>query len=740
MKRMLAAALAVMLCLFSLTALAAPGDAVPFRQGGSGISVQAAEVKDGAVYATDGSRIYRWRPGEKQPTELAFDGPAQGQNINGLVESGGQLYALAYIWGAQELTAQLSPLTVDGDQVTPGEPLTLDWSRMMIGSGGQSFPRSFGDMIVLSGRLYLLAMSENWQDTELMSFSLEDGSCQSVNVGDELWSIAPYRDGKFLAQLKKGSPWSSPVRVGVLDPATGKVDQIIDVKDATIEQFSGLAWDAQTDTIYYASGGQVHAMKGLDLATARPVNDMPLGMNGNLARRGLLLGGKLYACYNYNAMAVRNIDPLAAASRTLTLKGYVQPDDAYYAFTAAHPDVSVVLGSNFESTQDLVQAIMSQDESADIYLLQVMDAGYSALTGKGYAVELTDPALLAAAGRMYPAIKDALSANGKLVGVPSGNGYGGNALRYNSEVLKKLKLTEDDLPGTWAGLIEFVSRWEERFGTDFPELTPFDEWSMPNLREMLLNMLFFDYLIHMQASGSERFDSEALRNTLKALDAAGFEGVEGDAPAVATMIFGGESKALFSTGQNGISNWGSQADVAWPLSFAEGEPPVVGLSLAAYVINPYSKNKDIAEAYLRACAENLPAPARVTFCPDENEPVRPEYYPMYKRDMQREIEKLQKEIDAAAPADKQVYEEQLAAQKKRFEEFEANTWAATPTQIARYRKLAEHLVVPKFFGVSEQNVDEVKSLFDRYLGRQLPMDQFISAMEQKLRMMKMEGY
>ncbi len=736
----LALALAVVL-VFSVAAAfatsaapAATGNATPFRRAGEeGIGVRSAAVLNGTVYAGNWSGIYRWKPGDAAPTQLTVAGFDEAGGLYRLAADGDKLYVLLEQWN-EKLDAPgitLCEATPQGDRLSLGAPLALD-SRQLITSYGQA--REAADLYVAGDRLYLLALDEWLEKTDTLSFSLADGSC--VPLPDlRSWSIVPYKDGKLLVQPLESDLRSSAARIGLFDPQTGRVEPAFEVEGVWAGDVSGLAYDRDADAVYYVLNGRIYAVRALDASTAEPVGEMPLQSHNGLDG-ALVLGKALYAFHNRDALTVRDLDPGQRATRTLTIKGRAKPDEAYYAFTAEHPDVSVVIDSEYTPPDAILNALVSRSQAADIYDLSVVSPAYQALAGRGYTTRLTDPILLDAVARMYPQVRDAVTADGALIAWPeAGDRIAG--FEYSPQALEALKLTEADLPTTWPQMIDLVAHWDTTYGAEFPEATPFAPWEMVDVRKTLMNRLIEDYLAYMQRSGMERFDLPALRSTLTALDAADFSAMQKELTGTEVAY---ADRVLFSTwGRLGFDEFSDQNRFFWALAMLDGEPPVALLPIGAYVINPFSQNADLAEAYLRARAQYMHPAMRITLMPDVNQALRS---PGMEQDIQalrESVEQLKREVEQAKPEDRQTYEGHLKEAEANLADTDKYSWIVSPEMLASYRRFAEHMVVPAHSLIGDGISPEVRSLIDRYIARQLPMEQFIASMDQKLMMMKMEG-
>lgn len=739
MKKIVSLMLVLALSLTAAyAALAAVRDAMPITQG-DGYQINTAVVIGDTIYMKGWNEMLTYKLGDDRPTDAVFDNTVEG-DCRVLLEKDGQLYGLFELW--QENggpTASVAPINLVDGVYTPGEMLPLDWSKMSVEEAEYTYTRDYDDARIVGDEIYILTSGDDRDRmfNMLLAFSMTDGSCRVVADLLKITSAVEYKDGLMLATGYDGEmQWDSKGIIGTLDPATGTFTKAMEV-DAQAYNLYGLAYDAETDSVYYVTNGQLNRAKGLDPSTAQVVNSMPVSNNGSMQRTGRLIDGGMYMFYSYDTMVIRNVNPDTLPERILVVRTYQEPGAGYYAFEKAHPEVLVSLDNSYSPGDDVTSAMMNRDGKVDIYALQTNSSALSALKGRGFLAPIENEGIKTFASRLYPAVQEALSMNGQLVAVPTMMGEQA-ALTYNVDVMNKLGLTEDDLPRTWSELIDFAERWGNDYLVNFPELSLFEPSEMPNIRRLLLNRILSEYTGYMEFHGLERFDSPILRETLNKLDQADFSSIETEESD--SYSWDGETVLFGSWGTLGFSEWGQyEKEVTWPLSFVEGEAPIARMTLYVSFVNPFSENRDIAEEYLRLQVENMNQAMLTTLSPEANEPFRDSYYAQNMRDMNKYLEELKKMRDVAAPEDKAGFDAQITEYETYIKEAE-NRWAASPEDIAKYRALAENLIISTMTGFGYGDSEDIEALFSRYTAKQIPTEQFISSLDQKLRMMQMEGY
>lgn len=738
-KRILALILGALLAFGATGAMAATGDAVIVSRDTDGYNISTAAVVGEDIYLYTWNAILRYSLADGQMTEYAR--ASEGAYLNHIFSARGQLYGLVEDWKEDEtIEAKVYEIAMEGDTYTlTGEPIVLDWSKMSGQSrDGYMYTRSYENILVVDDFLYVLSIDDSYESTALMEFSLKDGACRVIFENSNIRGVLPYKDGQFLAVMGVGEHfWSAELALATFDLASGATTKVADMNIGS-NNLLGIAYDIERDWLLYVTGGQIYRVEGLDMSTARIVNNMPILDSSTLTSLGRLLPGDRYLLYDYENVYIRNINPSQLPERTLKIKGYAEANAAYRAFSDAHPETSVIVDNTYSGSagDDLINAMMARDSSVDVYLLGLSSREYGALSERGFLQELTDPAIVEEVGKLYPVVQEALTSNGKLVAVPyeirSDSVFG-----YNKSVLEKLGLTEEQLPKTWSQMIELLARWGDEYQTDFPELSPLDPSYLAEIRRRLMNMILENYMKGMDA-GEMRFDTPILRDTLKKLEEADFSAIEIE-ESEDGYSWDGDTVLFTDWAQVGLTDWGSSSyEVTWPLAFEEGADASVSMELNVMVINPFSENKDLAEEYLKYVMQNMKISMRTSLDPNQNEPYREVGYEVNRREAQRYFESLKKSRDSAAEEDKKMYDETIAEYEKYLAEYE-DRWAASAEDIANYREMAKTLTINRYSPMQSGN-EEIIALINRFSDGQMPVEGFVSAMDQKLRMMQMEGY
>ena len=470
MKKWMSVLLA--LCLIALSgagALAAPGDAVLVYEGMEGFDeqVQSMAYADGTLYILGYNSLYTYADGALTQWQLDTstveateeDDVYFNLNPSAIVTDGGEIRLLGmergYDMEAEESLVgggglySISLEEADGIKTARVELATeLDFEAMIEDSGDEYAWMNISMPFVQDGMLVGTTYGVN----NIFWFDLEDGSYHSFG-NEYLGLLAPYKEGRVLALQADYNAAEPRVELCALEMESESVEVLCEMPMDGYSAPSMLYYDAQADLLYYVSNGELWRMPLTDPAAAESVADMPLSYSGQT--QPVLTEDGYFIAADYETVVRRNTDPSQRAqTRIVVQDAYADAvDRAYYAFTGANPDVEVVKKT---SDEDLIQAMMSQSASMDIYVLNMSGAEFATLLDRGYAVELGgSEKITGLVGQMYPAIAEAASRDGMVYALPL-EMYNYSMMGYDMEAFRRLGLSEEDVPTTWDELLDLL--------------------------------------------------------------------------------------------------------------------------------------------------------------------------------------------------------------------------------------------------------------------------------------------
>ena len=616
----------------------------------------------------------------------------------------------------------------------------LDWRDMVERSGGYSYSRYISRQAVAGDWLAVAVYNDNG-DMDLHLFNLKTGEADTREI-DHMNDLATGPDGKLLiGRTIYGE--QQQIVIDVYDIEEDESETLVRVEVGEY-YYNGFAWNPETDTLYYINNGEIYAAPGRDIENAQSVNECSINVSGmfsQMTEDGYML------VYGYDGAVLRNTDPAARGSVTIRMRPFVwtsSADATYSAFTESHGDIGVIR-EDYGDESSLLQGMMNKDDRVDLYTLSSNSSVFGAIYDRGFLGDLSgNEKLQAEVDNMYPFVKEVTMKDGKLVAYPIQ--MNGEAFGYNTESWEKLGWTEDDLPKTWDDLLDLLEKLpDELDGTNF---RAFELWtSQEELRSQLLSRMVQAYaLIHPDESFNtptlQRLMDRVMKLDLDALGMATDE--EMDNIWEEFEARGGDKTRVLSTSMEiGISTWEPGMQTL-ALSFEEGEDPVIPVQIVVAFMNPFSQHPEEAMTYIECMADNLDTATSYTFYPDKNDPVRYPDHEEQRKSLSNWVEQAKKNIENAEDDDtRETWEGYLKDMEEELENFDETYWQISPKVIANYRDRARWLK-PETYSYwtmlrNGENGEAFQNLWDGYIAGQKSVQELLSFMDQKIRMMRMEG-
>ena len=782
MKKLLSLILMLTVILLPVSALAAPGDAVLLRQGEDGYNSNVcglAEV-DGDLYALTYDGLYVFASGETKPTHYDFplsstvdDGDddedtAVSRSVSALIAYEGRPCVIVagmeteYEGVGEERMSfstvegvWLCELTLEDGKAAVGEELTeLDWSDLVQGGGDSEYLAQCDLPTVVGDTLYFASYDESYERV-LVATDLTDGDTDvyyPADLGAEisLDSFCAYKDGQLLVLETEWGEDESAVKLYAIDVENEEATELLTLATGENASATGLAYRADTDTVYCIMDGEICAMTGMDASALQRVAEIPVSYIGSTAP--IVTEDGFYIAADYAALVRRNTDPAQRAQTRITVQDTVGSaiTEAYYAFGETRGDVEVVM---LQRTEDVVQAMMNRSTDVDVYCVNVDSAEFDAVYSRGYMAELTGSESISAfLENCYPFAREVCEKDGEIVAVPVMLYMDGRG--YDPEAFARLGLTEEDVPKTWAEFFGSLGSLAAKIAEE-PGMTLFEGFSdYETARMTFLSAMIADYMDYISLPENEfAFDTEAFRAALAAYEAVDWSNLGLPAPDVDDGLSGGvsvieiggrtEHNTLYSPYTN-VSADGYTARAAFRpllLSFAEGEQPHISATLYVAFVNPFSAHRDTAIDFLETVTEELDALTRIHLCPDENEPVRSPWYEDNLKGFDQSVANAEEQLaKAETEEERQAYEELVEEYKQYREDYlKYDAWTASEESIAIYREYAPSVRVKRNIGMGGENSQAFYDLQQQYTDGMISADEFIRGVDGKLQMMMKEG-
>ena len=746
------------LCLLAVSgagALAAPGDAVLVYEGMEGFDeqVQSMAYADGTLYILGYNSLYTYADGALTQWQLDTstveateeDDVYFNLDPSAIVTDGGEIRLMGmergYDMEAEESLVgggglySISLEEADGIKTARVELATeLDFEAMIEDSGDEYTWMNISMPFVQDGMLVGTTYGVN----KIFWFDLESGEYHSFS-NENLGMLAPYKDGRVLALQVDYNSAEPRVELCALDLESEGIEVLCEMPMDGYSAPSMLYYDAQADRLYYVLNGELWRMPLTDPAAAESVADMPLSYSGQT--QPVLTEDGYFIVADYETVVRRNTDPSQRAqTRIVVQDAYADAiDRAYYAFTGANPDVEVV---KKDVTEDIVQAMMSQSSDIDIYVLGMSGAEFATLLDRGYAVELGgSEKITGLVGQMYPAIAEAASRDGMVYALPL-EMYNYSMMGYDMEAFRRLGLSEEDVPTTWDELLDLLIALPDFMAND-EGVSIFEPYvTQDEARDTLFTMILDDYLLYISQPDREfTLDTPLLRGLLEKLETVDFEalGLIPEDEAENSFFWNAENgNFMFTTTATiDVSRYAFDNFIPMMLGFEEGTTGMMSVRVTAALVNPFSQNPEVAISFLETVADNLDETFRIQAMPSENTPVRSPYYEENMESYEEQLAYLRESLESAEDEEtRATYEQRIAETEENMREYEEeSSWDVSAASIDNYRGYAENMVVP-----SNMNDAEFYELRMQYVDGLIGMDEMISKMDQRLTMMRMEGY
>ena len=421
--------------------------------------------------------------------------------------------------------------------------MAIDGENFIEYEGDYAYVATPSQPVQMDGKLYGMAYMMN--GTSLICLDPAAGSAELVEMDDSTQSILPYKEGKLLAVINEYSD-SMTMRVNVLDPATGDMEELFALGEVANMYPTPVGYDAQSDAFYYEANGELMRVVGADVEAAASVAACPTSYPNCMA---VAADGNLLLS-DYETLWKVNTNPEERPEARLIVQYNYNSamEAARVAFQQAHPEVEVVLA---QSPGDVVQSMMTQVTTPDIYTLSVSSPEYSAVFGRGYMAELTGSEILSDfAAAVYPAIQEMIQKDGEVYGLPL-EAYGFGDLSYSPEAFERLGLTEEDVPANWMEFFDLLGRLPDYLEND-PDVTVFETYlAVDDLRYMLFSSLMDAYMLYISQPENEfSFDTPLFRELMAAFEAVDFEALGVSEEGSGDYVYNAESTMFYTYGSS----------------------------------------------------------------------------------------------------------------------------------------------------------------------------------------------
>lgn len=767
MKKMMIALCCLILAAAVLPcALAAQGDAnlAMNLNDQASDSISGGCVLDGTLYLQGYLGLYVWKPGEADVTAYPYDidrynaVDSQYSNVQNIATDGEKLYAILSVTSMApdgsddyEQTAEIRELTLEDGKAVFGEATNIDSGDLKVENRYGSYISSFNNCTMVGDTIF----GTVWDDSgNLKLYGMKlDGSNSVVDIEDP-YMITPYKDGQLLVETY--SYEGGGMSLCVYDPESESVTTLI-APDSNADQLYGIAYSSETDRLFYLQNGYIMAAENCDIANAQQVGQLSSNYYSDAA--GLLMPGDFYVYITYDVTCVRNTDPEALPSETISVMNANYTGavvSAYYSFGNTHPDTGVVISNGGMSDDEIIEAMMNRDSSVDIYSLGVDMQAYDSLFNRGYIAELNDSQLLTeAVEKMYPGVREVLEKDGKLLAIPTG--LYGDTLGFNADAFEKLGVNREEIPDNWPEFLELLKGLEGQLPDDGSVTLFSGEITVDDARSMMVNAVWSSYTSYLDIKGQEMgYNTPELRGMLEAALQLDYEALgcmpNEETTEDGTAYYNGASEVVTIGGADSGSKsllesysgctLGNMYGETEPLllSVVKGEEAPLPAQMSVAFINPFTEHMEAALAFMEEIYQQLPNDVLYNLSDELNDPVRYSGFEASKKEMEKYIAEIDAQLEKADPVDKPVLEQTKQEMENSWADYEKNSWNISAAQIEWYRNHGDRLHIARYNYLANANDGSgIYDMVSQLIQGQLSVDSFLQEIDRTARMMAMEG-
>ena len=280
--------------------------------------------------------------------------------------------------------------------------------------------------------------------------------------------------------------------------------------------------------------------------------------------------------------------------------------DFLYDYLDRHEDVRIFMAHPGVHGTAMVNEMITNPDY-DLYQITVGRL-FVRMMEEGYLLPIEDEASLNWLSQTYPGLRDALTYEDKLYGLPVPDSLGGGfmAWAYDPERLEDAGLTE--LPATWIELLNMMCEWDED--------SPYRLFSMDSIME-LTDTIMDGYILRYDVPGEAlSFDTPIFRDTLAALKR--WQEVKPFTDTRPALL---ETRGIFFSDEEGYPDGNLRYIPS--VTFLPGEEPIVEPDLLqVWCVSSRTKNHETALTLIAEAAEYMPQNIQFETIPGALKPVK----------------------------------------------------------------------------------------------------------------------
>ena len=687
-----------------------------------------------------------WHPGEEKATDYKIVIPSGRENCNMYIfTDGGKLCAVIAeheqddddSW--QLVHTGLYTLTLSGGEFVCEEVCKLDWSDLTYDQGDSTYAHGPKQVLAVNGKVFILY--EESDKVRVIShvamLSIEDEELKLLDDLEDICSMATYKDGKLLLLQQENE--DEEVRIISYDPEEEECEKFAKFEVGKNQLVFSLAYDSASDAALFWHKGTVYTIEAGD-DEPKPLVTVPL-REWPEASAVMLPDGRYAVCAQ--EVALVDINGEVEDRVTLTINDTCQTvavDNAIQSIHITAPNITVRKMIDESKIDNMVENLMNQDDSVDIYVLPTSSILYDTLCKRGFMSRLDGDAVITEhVGGMYTAIQDNVTVNGHIVALPVEANV--ITMGFGEEPLKKLGLSIKDVPDNWSDLLDFMNGLKD--GIDENDLHFVMSYSTAaEIRECIFKALMNDYRTCLAANPDMGFNNELLRGLLEKLDNLDLEALnvaedENSTSDEDLEVVAGDINYTVVLKPDLVTSFNnSDLNLFRPvLMKVNGEDTGrMNIYLVAAFINPYSKHPEAAMRFMEELTRSLPNDALYTMKPGQTTPIRGRVNEKILQEHREDIEQKKRQLEKVEGLARIAVENELNILEDTLPNVEKYCWEISQRDIDWFRDHDDNIVVE-----SVNWLDTEAELVNQYLAKDISPVELLETIDRKIRMMRMEG-
>ncbi len=554
----------------------------------------------------------------------------------------------------------------------------------------------------------------------------------SANVLNEknLQYLFNYHDGKFLSLSSKD--------VVSYDPCTQQISVLAQLPVYP----DGIGYCAETDTFVYLLDSLVYVMP-LSTGVATVQGYLPISSTYMCV---IVLNAQgQCAVADGNVLRMTTLSPdFSMENNTLHIASYYRDREETRQFRLSHPEFPI-LTKNFSYQlfpADVAEMIRTGDNTYDMFNIRTFERGYSALMEKGFAMDLSSSETLRVwADSLLPAVRDAVTVDGKLMGIPVDIDIAPGCPVYavNEELLNSYGLTFDQLPDDLLSLLAQLTEWYQD-GTLY-EVIPFGYLHQDNnnVPSSIQNHTLFPYISYAFTQNewidlNDPMFTRLMKQAEALIQTMDENNCLQPYPALFTSL--GLSDIVEEQYQYRLE---PLPKLLLLKCFPEADF-TYSVDLTIAIVNPLSCHKEQALYYMEKVVKNMDIWSSLYLCPQTAEPVVDPLYEADLTEFEEELAELEQLKAETSPEEWLEWdmEPDMEQLRDNIADCQTRLYKMNEEQIARYRSLCSNTVIRGDNQCSLESQKQVTAAIRQYYQNTITLEEMIARIQQVITMMQMD--